>query len=140
MTLGITSAVRAEKAFGEWPSMGETLIQHPHGAASSGFSLAARAVAVNRTHRVVRERAQDLRSQRERMRSLYVPLGVCAAFVIMLCTAVWSLLAQYETNPSGIPDSSSQIFVMLLWFFPACAAILALVFLRRNRSDRELTR
>ncbi len=115
------------------PSAAEIPVQPP-------FPTAARAVAVNRTHRVVREKAMDLRSRRSRLRSLYVPLGICAAFVLMLCSAIWSLLAQYETSASGIPDASSQIFVMLLWFLPACAAILALVLVRRNRADQEITR
>ncbi len=100
-------------------------------------SVAASARLVNRTHRIVRERAQSLRSQRSRGRSLWIPMAVSAAFLLILCTAIWSLLDQYEIAPTGIPDASSQIFIFLLWFFPASAAILALAWSRRTHPDRE---
>lgn len=101
-------------------------------------AAAARAGVVNRTHRVVRERAQSLRTQRSRSRSLWAPMAICAAFLLILCTSIWSLLDQYELTPTGIPDASSQIFIFLLWFFPVSAAILALAW--AHRTDRETTR
>lgn len=100
-------------------------------------STAARARLVNRTHRIVRERAQTLKSQRSRNRGLWIPMIVSAAFLLILCTAVWSLLDQYELTHNGVPDASSQIFLFLLWFFPASAAILALAWAHRTRADRE---
>ena len=100
-------------------------------------STVARAQLVNRTHRIVRERAQTLKSQRSRSRGLWIPMAVSAAFLLILCTAVWSLLDQYELTPNGVPDASSQIFIFLLWFFPASAAMLALAWARRTRTDRE---
>ncbi len=100
-------------------------------------STAARAQLVNRTHRIVRERAQSLQSRRSRGRSLWIPMALCAAIVLILCTAIWSLLDQYELTPTGIPDASSQIFIFLLWFFPVTAAILALTWARRVNTDRE---
>ena len=36
----------------------------------------ARASVVNRTHRVIREQALDMREQKERKRSLWVPLTI----------------------------------------------------------------
>ena len=107
------------------------------GNAGSGTSTAARMQLVNRTHRIVRERAQTLKSQRSRRRSLWIPMATSAAFLMILCTAVWSLLDQYELTHNGVPDASSQIFIFLLWFFPASAAILALAWAHRTRADRE---
>ncbi len=103
----------------------------------SPSSIAAHAQLVNRTHRIVRERAQSLKSQRSRGRSLWIPMAISAAFLLILCTAVWSLLDQYELTPTGIPDASSQIFIFLLWFFPVSAAILALAWAHRTHADRE---
>ena len=108
-----------------------------HTISFAGPSTAARAELVNRTHRVVRERAQSLQSRRSRDRSLWIPMAVCAAIVLILCTAVWSLLDQYDLTPTGVPDASSQIFIFLLWFFPVTAAILALAWAHRAHTDRE---
>ena len=111
--------------------------QNPFGSAGETQSTAARAQLVNRTHRIVRERAQLLKSRRSRGRSLWIPMAVSAAFLVILCTAIWSLLDQYELAPTGIPDASDQIFIFLLWFFPVTAAILALAWARRAHGDRE---
>lgn len=105
--------------------------------ASSSTATAARTQLVNRTHRIVRERAQAIQSQRSRGRSLWIPMAICAAFLLILCTAIWSLLDQYEMTPTGIPDASSQIFIFLVWFLPVTAAILALAWARRAHSENE---
>lgn len=105
--------------------------------AQAASSMAARVQLVNRTHRIVRERAQNLKSQRSRGRSLWIPMAICGAFLMILCTAIWSLLDQYDLTPNGVPDASSQIFIFLLWFFPVSAAILALAWAHRTRADRE---
>ncbi len=105
--------------------------------AQTASSMAARVQLVNRTHRIVRERAQNLKSQRSRGRSLWIPMAICGAFLMILCTAIWSLLDQYDLTPNGVPDASSQIFIFLLWFFPVSAAILALAWAHRTRADRE---
>ena len=103
------------------------------------FCLTARATLVNRTHRVVREHAERLNSRRAQ-RSIWLPVALCAGFILILCTAIWSLLAQYDLNPTGIPDASSQMLVVLLWFLPVSAVILALVLGERLRNDAESTR
>ena len=97
--------------------------------------MAARAAVVNRTRRVVRERATGLRSHRSRMRALAVPLCICGSLVVILCTAIWSLLSQYEASTTDMPDASNQLVVMLLWFLPALMTILALVFFRHGAED-----
>jgi hypothetical protein len=99
----------------------------------------ARASVVNRTHRVVRERAKTIAARRSRVRSLWIPLAVCSALLVILSTTVWSVLDQYDVTPNGVPDASNQFLVLLLWFLPVSLALLALVLFRRARKhiDRE---
>ncbi|WP_263366388.1 hypothetical protein [Edaphobacter bradus] len=107
------------------------------------LNVAARASLVNRTHRVVRARAQALAAQRSRARSLWIPLAVCSGLLVIICTAVWSLLDQYELAPNGVPDASEQFLVLLLWFLPVSVALMTMVWFRRirtKRSGREFTR
>lgn len=105
--------------------------------AIGSLGVGARTSLVNRTHRVVRERARQISIRREKIRSLWVPLTVCAAMVVILVTAVWSLLDEYELTPTGMPDASDQYMVLLLWFLPASAALLAMVWFRRVHSRRS---
>ena len=105
--------------------------------AADWTSVAATASLVNRTHRVVRDRAVRLQCRRNRLRSLSIPMLISAAILIMVCTAVWSVLDQYELSPTGIPDASGQMFVFLLWFLPVSAGTLALLWLRRARDRGE---
>ena len=96
-------------------------------------TASSESAVINRTHRVVRERAQLLQARRTRNRTLWIPLVVCAALVVMCSHAFWSLLDQYEISPSGIPDASDQMLVFLLWFLPVTAALLAAVWFRKTR-------
>lgn len=106
------------------------------------MNVPARASAVNRTHRVIRERAQSIAARRSRIRSLWIPLAVCSALVTILCTTVWILLDQYEVTPIGLPDASNQFLVLCLWFFPVSMSLLALVLFHRTRkrAEEELVR
>jgi hypothetical protein len=108
--------------------------------AMDGMNAPARPSVVNRTHRVVRERARSIAARRSRVRSLWIPLAVCSSLLIILSTAVWSILDQYEVNPTGVPDASNQFLVLLMWFLPVSMALLALVLFRRahKRADREV--
>jgi hypothetical protein len=94
---------------------------------------------VNRTHRVVRERAKTLQAHRSRVRSLWIPLTICSALLLMICSAVWTVLDGYELTPMGIPDSSDQFLVLVLWFLPVSMALLVMVWFRhmRKRSGAE---
>jgi hypothetical protein len=94
---------------------------------------AAVSARVNRTHRVVRERAKTIQARRSRVRSLYVPLGIFSAFLIGICTAVWSVLDQYDLEPNGTPTASYQMLVLLLWSVPVSAALMAVVWFRKSR-------
>jgi hypothetical protein len=99
----------------------------------TNFRLGARASVVNRTHRVVRERAKALAVRRNRIRSLWIPLAVCSSLFVIICTAVWSALDAYDVTPNGVPDASNQFLVLCLWFFPVSMALLALVLFHRAR-------
>jgi len=101
------------------------------------LNVAARASLVNRTHRVVRERARQMSSRRDRIRSLMVPLGVCAAMVVILVTAVWTLFDEYELVPTGFLDSRYQYMVLLLWFLPLSGVLLGMVWFTRLRGRRS---
>jgi hypothetical protein len=115
------------------------------------MSTPARASVVNRTHRVVRERAKTIAERRSHVRSLWIPLAVCSSLLVILSSAIWSLLQQYdlvanevsavanEVAPTGAPDSSNQFLVLILWFLPVSMALLALVLFRRarKRADSE---
>lgn len=103
----------------------------------SSMNSAANASMVNRTHRVVRARAKVMKARRSRARSLWIPMIVCSALLMILCSAVWSVLDQYELVPTGVPDSSDQLVVLLLWFFPVTAALMAMVWFRRSRTQAE---
>lgn len=102
-------------------------------AALADITAPARASVVNRTHRVVRERAKTLEARRSKVRSLWIPLAVCSSLLIILSTAVWTVLDEYEVTPIGIPDASNQFLVLCLWFFPVSMALLAVVLFRRSR-------
>jgi hypothetical protein len=102
-------------------------------------SAVARAAVVNRTHRVVRERAKTIAVRRSRARSLWIPLAVCSSLLVIICTALWSALEAYDVTPGGVPDASNQFLVLCLWFLPVSMALLALVMFQRARK-REVAR
>jgi protein-S-isoprenylcysteine O-methyltransferase Ste14 len=101
------------------------------------LNVTARASLVNRTHRVVRERAKQMASRRKRIRSLMVPMAVSAALLVILVTAVWTLFDEYEVSPTGVVDSSDQYMVLLVWFLPLSVALLGMVWFTRIRGRRS---
>ena len=94
----------------------------------------ASASLVNRTHRIVRERAVTIEAQKTKVRSLLIPLTVSAALLLAVVCAAWIMLDEYDVTPVGLPDASNQIFVMMLWCLPISAIALAVVAFRRNGS------
>jgi uncharacterized BrkB/YihY/UPF0761 family membrane protein len=114
---------------------------HPFArTAMDSLNAPVRASVVNRTHRVVRERARSMTAHRNRVRSIWIPLAVCSSLLIILSCTVWSILDQYDVTPTGVPDASNQFLVLLLWFLPVSMALLALVLFHRARkqADREV--
>ncbi|WP_158819767.1 hypothetical protein [Granulicella sp. S156] len=107
------------------------------------MNFTARASIVNRTHRVVREQALVMQEQKQRSRSLWVPLGIFSVLLVGLCYAVWAVLEGYDDlAPNGLPDASDQMFLLLLWSLPVTAVLFGLVWFQRgrNRANSEVTR
>ncbi len=102
-------------------------------AGLSGANAMARASVVNRTHRVVRERAKTMAARQSKVRSLWIPLAVCSSLLVIICTALWSALDAYDATPNGVPDASNQFLVLCLWFLPVSMALLAVVLFQRAR-------
>lgn len=103
------------------------------GHRTSGETGAASSTVVNRTHRVVRDQALRLREQRRRTRSLFAPLLISSTLLLVLCYAIWALMAGYDLTPNGVPDASDQMLLLLLWSLPVTVAVLGLIWLRRTR-------
>jgi hypothetical protein len=107
----------------------------------------ARAAVVNRTRRVVRERAAAMQARKRTVRDLILPFAICSLVSLLIASAVWSLgeenLAGWE---SGVwkrlmdfgADAGNSISILLVWFLPLSVITAAIVLLRRNRnSDRN---
>ncbi len=101
----------------------------------------APAALVNRTHRVIRERALNLQARRKTLRTLAIPLVVSAGFLVAIVFAIWSALDEFDLQAAGIsadaPDATPHIFVLLMWCLPITFAVLAVILFRRNRSENE---
>ena len=107
--------------------------------------MGARASVVNRTHRVVRERATVMQERRSHARSLMVPLAICSALLILLVVVVWSGLyseaaeaaeaVQADVSALATTDLSNHFLVVLLWFVPFSIALLAAAWIRRSRHN-----
>lgn len=106
-------------------------------ATAAQVNIVASSQRVNRTHRLVRERARSLQARRSLMRSLWLPLAVCSGLVLSLCAAVWTLLDQYDLEPTGMPDPSQQMIVLIMWCLPLSVGLLAVVWVRRAGSRSE---
>ena len=106
--------------------------QHVEPSAGDEFS-GARSAVVNRTHRVVREQALRMREQRRQTRSLWAPLLISSVFLLVLSYAIWAVMAGYDLTPTGVPDASDQLMLLLLWSLPVTAAVLGLIWFRKNR-------
>lgn len=99
----------------------------------------ARAVVVNRTHRVIREQALKMQEERKRSRSLLVPLAISSLLLLVVCYAIWGMLDGYDLTPNGVPDASDQVLLILLWSLPVSMVVLGLVwFRRRNRGGEQV--
>jgi hypothetical protein len=112
--------------------------------------VAARAGVVNRTHRVVRQRAKVMQARRNYVRSLMVPLIICSALLALTIAAVWTGLYQYQATEAAevvqadvaaLTDANNHFLVVMLWFVPVTLAVLGAVWFRRTRnSDRGIAR
>lgn len=99
------------------------------------FSAVASAVMVNRTHRVIRERAKSIEARKRTFRSLWIPLTISGGLLVVLICAIWSILDQYELSPTGLPDANQQMLVLMMWCLPISVVLLAVVWFRRGGSN-----
>ncbi len=112
--------------------------------AVGSMDAAARAGMVNRTHRVVRERAKVMQERRSHVRSLMVPLALCAVILALAASAVWSGLYQYQAAEAAeavqdvaslaTADANDHLLVALWWFVPVSLVLLVAVWVRHARA------
>ena len=119
--------------------------------ASVAMSAAARAAIVNRTHRVVRERAMEMQQRKKSRRELVLPLLICSAVLLLVCyagsvvasgSAFCGVESQIEQHARSLfsgqtMDSGSPAILMLFWFLPVTVVTAGVVYLRRKRSSRD---
>lgn len=98
---------------------------------------AASAAMVNRTHRIVHERAKNMQERRTKMRSLYFPLAVSGGLLAVIVCAIWTILDEYELAPTGLPDANQQLLVLMMWCLPVSVLVLCVVWLRRGGSKAD---
>jgi hypothetical protein len=121
--------------------------------ALGSVDTAARASVVNRTHRVVRQRAKLMQARRSHVRGLMVPLILCSILLILTAVAVWSGLYQTQAAEAAeavqadvaalaASDANNHFLVMLLWFVPVSIVLLGTLLIRRarNTGSRETVR
>lgn len=105
--------------------------------AGTPLPTAARAAVVNRTHRVVREQALAMQAQKQRSRSLWVPVAICSILLLITCYGAAMLLDTYDISLIGDPDSSSDMLVFLAWSLPVTILVVGLVWIQRMRNRAE---
>ena len=114
-------------------------------ASLSSVDMVARASVVNRTHRVIRQRAKVMQERRSHVRGLMFPLILCSILLILAAVAVWSGLYQNQAAEAaeavqanvaalGSGDANNEYLVMLLWFVPVSIALLGTLVIHRSRT------
>ena len=87
--------------------------------------LAADPRRVRRTQRIVRERAQRMRSGRARLSLAIAGCAmVCLVFAI-LAVPLWNALDSFA-HSFGIPDLQVQMVFLAVWFLPATVIAIML--------------
>jgi hypothetical protein len=113
------------------------------GTSLDSVDTGARASVVNRTHRVVRQRAKLMQARRNQVRGLMVPLILCSILLILTAVAVWSGLYQnqaaeaaevVQADVAALADANDHFLVMLLWFVPVSVVLLGTLLIRRTRN------
>ena len=102
------------------------------GRPAAPFNAMASAALVNRTHRVVRERARTIEARKKTFRGLWIPLTISGGLLLVLVCAIWSILDQYELAPTGLPDANQQMLVLMMWCLPISVVLLAVLWIRRG--------
>ncbi len=66
------------------------------------------------------------------MRSLWIPLAVSGGLLLVIISAVWTILDEYELVPTGLVDANQQLLVLLMWCLPLSVVLLAVVWFRHG--------
>ena len=108
----------------------------------SDIEIGARGTVVNRTHRVVRQRAKVIKARRSHVRSLMLPLVVCSVLLILSAVAVWSGLYESQGTMQDVAalanwELNDEFLVVLLWFVPVSLAVVGTVWLRRAQATAD---
>jgi hypothetical protein len=114
-------------------------------ALRNAVPAAARSGVVNRTHRVVRERARIMQEKRERDRSLMLPLVLCSVLLLASAFAVWSGIYQYEAVEAvqadvaalAAAETTNHFLVVMVWFVPVSIALMVTLWVRRSRKNAD---
>ena len=114
-----------------------------HDFEMNGFNrqpVAARASVVNRAHRVVPEQALEMRANRSRTRSLWIPIGIFSTLISIIFVAVWFVMDAYDITPSGVPDASDQMMVWTMLLAPLTILMFGLVWFQRKHRKNDFSR
>ncbi len=110
---------------------------------SDRASSGARAAVVNRTHRVIRERAVAMQARRRTVRDLVLPCLICSALLLLIAFAVWTVADEGLAGLEGGlwhrvlelgGDAGSSVSILLVWFLPISVITAAVVLLRRGKA------
>jgi hypothetical protein len=118
-------------------ALDEKILRQGARQAAAGMNAAASAATVNRTHRVVRERALLQQARRSKMRSLWIPLAISGGTLAAIVAAIWSILGQDELVPTGLPDANQQMLVLMMWCLPVSLLLLSVVLYRRANAPAD---
>ena len=83
---------------------------------------------------MVREQALAIRAQKERSRSLWVPVTICSILLLLSCYAAWAVLDGYEFTSNGVLDASYQMLVFMAWSLPVTILVVCLLWIQRART------
>ena len=103
----------------------------------NALSATASAEMVNRTHRVIHQRARNIQSRRSTLRSLWIPLAVSGGLLSVIVSAIWTILEQDELIPTGMPDANQQLLVLMMWCLPVTVLVLGIVWFRRGNTRTD---
>jgi hypothetical protein len=88
-------------------------------------AVGANASRVQRTQRIVTERAVDYHARRAYLRVIAIAALVCSAILGIAVVPLWNSLDEFA-HWSGIPDLQIHMFFLAVWLLPATIAVLFL--------------
>jgi hypothetical protein len=92
--------------------------------ALGALPVTASAELVQRSRRAVRQRAEQLETERQRAAPLWIAAAMSVIWMIVTAPYVWRALA-WLGRTAGLPDSMWQAGFVVWWFLPATLLALA---------------